>query len=78
MSWMVQGSNPGGGEIFHFHPDWPWGPPSLLHNGYRVSYLGVKWPGCGVGHPPPSNAKVKERVELYLYSPAGLSWPVLG
>jgi hypothetical protein len=26
MGWRVQGSNPGGGEIFHTHPDWPWGP----------------------------------------------------
>ena len=26
----------------------------------------------------PSNAEVKERVELYLYSPYELSWPVLG
>jgi len=24
------GSNPGGGEIFHTRPDWPWGPPNLL------------------------------------------------
>jgi hypothetical protein len=24
------------------------------------------------------SAEVKERVELYLYSPYGLSWPVLG
>jgi hypothetical protein len=28
-------------------------------------------------HPPPST-KVKERVELYLYSPTGSLWPVLG
>jgi hypothetical protein len=26
----VRGSNPGGGEIFHTHPDRPWGPPSLI------------------------------------------------
>ena len=26
----------------------------------------------------PSSAEVKERVELYLYSPSGPSWPVLG
>jgi len=25
---------------------------------------GVKRPECGVDHPPPSNAEVKERVEL--------------
>ena len=32
-------------------PDRPWGPPSLLYNGYRVSFLGVKRPGRGVDHP---------------------------
>jgi hypothetical protein len=42
------------------------------------SFPGVKRPGHGVDHPPPSSAKVKERVELYLYSPSGPSWPVLG
>jgi hypothetical protein len=25
-----------GGEIFRTSPDRPWGPPSLLYNGYRV------------------------------------------
>jgi hypothetical protein len=34
--WMVWGSNPGGGEIFRACPHRPWGPPSLLYNGYRV------------------------------------------
>jgi hypothetical protein len=28
--------------------------------------------------PTPCGAEVKERVELYFYSPAGASWPVLG
>ena len=32
----VRGSNPGDGEIFRSRPDRPWGPPSLLHNWYRV------------------------------------------
>jgi hypothetical protein len=48
------------------------GPPSLLYNGYRVSFPGVKWPGRGVDHPTPFSAEVKERVELYLYFPSGL------
>jgi hypothetical protein len=52
--------------------------PSPLYNGYRVSFPAVKRPGRGVDHPPPSSARVKERVELYLYSPSGPSWPVLG
>jgi hypothetical protein len=43
-----------------------------------VSFPGVKRPGPGVHHPPASSAEVKERVELYLYSHSGPSWPVLG
>jgi hypothetical protein len=73
----VRGSNPGGGEIFRTHPHRPWGPRSLLYNGYRVSFQAVKWPGRGVDHPPPSSAEIKERVELYLYYPSGPSLPVL-
>jgi len=42
------------------------------------SFPGVNWPGHGVDHPPPSSAEVKEGIELYLYSPSGPSWPVLG
>jgi hypothetical protein len=43
-----------------------------------VSFRGVKRPGRGVNHPYSSRAEVKERVELYLYSLSGPSWPVLG
>ena len=39
---------------------------------------GIKWPGHGVDHPPPPSAKVKERVEIYIYSPSGPLWPVIG
>ena len=42
------------------------------------SFLGVKRPRRGVDHPLLSRAEVKERVELYLYSPSRPSWPVLG
>jgi len=42
------------------------------------SFPGVKRPGRGVNHPPPSSVEVEERVELYLFSPFGRSWPVLG
>ena len=41
------------------------------------SFLGVNRPGHGIDHPQPSSTKVKGRVELYLYSPSGSSWPVL-
>jgi hypothetical protein len=34
-------------------------------------FPGVKRPGRCVDHPPPSSAEVKERVDLYLYSPWG-------
>jgi hypothetical protein len=37
-----------------------------------VSFPEVKRSWRGVDHPPPSSAEVKERVELYLYSPLGL------
>jgi hypothetical protein len=53
------------------------GPPSLLYIGYRVFFLGIKRPGPSIDHPPPSNAEVKERVDLYLYSPRESSRPVL-
>jgi hypothetical protein len=33
----------------------------------------VKQLGRGIDHPPQSSAEVKERVELYLYSPSGPS-----
>src|SRR5215475_13460510 len=44
MGWTVRGSNLGGGEIFRTYPDRPWGPPSLLYNGYRVFPEDKKWP----------------------------------
>jgi len=42
------------------------------------SFPGVKRPGRGVDHVLPSSAEVKEKVELYLYSTSGPSWPVIG
>jgi len=42
------------------------------------SFQRVKWQGSDVDHPLPSRAEVKERVELYLYSTSGPSWPVIG
>ena len=71
MGWRVQGSNPGHGKIFHTCLDQLCGPPSLLHNGYQVSFPSIKQQKCGIDHPTLSGAQVKERVELYLYSPSG-------
>ena len=42
------------------------------------SFPVVERPGRGADHPPPSRAKVDGRVELYICSPSGPSWPVLG
>ena len=50
--------------LFRTRPDRPWGPHFLLYNGYGVSFLGVKRPGRGVDHPPPTIAEVKEGVEV--------------
>jgi hypothetical protein len=63
-----------GGQIFYTHSHWPWGPYTLLYNGYWVLSSGtaaraLHWP------PTPSSAEVKGRVQLYVYFPSG---PVLG
>jgi hypothetical protein len=58
-----------GGEIFRTSPDRPWGPPSILYDGYRVFPGGKVRPGRDTDPSPPSSAEVKNRVELYLYSP---------
>jgi len=78
MGSMVQALNPGGGEMFHTCPvqTGPGAQPSPNKMG-TGSFLGVKQPGCGVDHPFPSSIKVKERVQLYFYSPSGLPWSVL-
>jgi len=39
-----------------------------MYNRYRV-VPGVKRPGREVYHPRPSSVQVREKVELYLYSP---------
>ena len=44
----------------------------------QASFPEAKRRGRGVKHPPASSAEVKERVELYLYSLSGPSWPVIG
>ena len=41
------------------------------------SFTGVKRPGRGA-YPTPSIAELKEGVALYICSPSGPSWPVLG
>jgi len=64
-------------EIFHTCLYRRWGPPSLLYSWYQV-FPGGKAAGAWHWPPTPSSAKVKERVELYLYSTSGPSWPAIG
>jgi len=44
----------------------------------KRSFPRVKRPGRGVNHLSPSRPEVKERIELYIYSPSGPSWRVRG
>ena len=55
----------------------PGAHPASCTMGTR-SFLGVKRLGRGVDHPPQSRAEVKERVEVYFYSPSWPSWLVIG
>jgi hypothetical protein len=50
---------------------------SPLYDAYRV-FPGGKVAGAFRGHPHPSSAEINEREELYLFSPSGISWLVLG
>jgi len=68
----------GGGEISPTRPDQPWGPHSLLYDWYRVSFPGVKRPGRGADHPPPSSAEVKKDYSYTSTHPSGPSWQVIG
>jgi hypothetical protein len=54
------------------------GVPLASYTVATGSFPGVKLPGLDFDYPPDSSAEVKERVELYLYSHSGLSWPVIG
>jgi hypothetical protein len=52
--------NLAGAKFSRTRPDWPWRPPSLIYNGYQVSF-------------PPiiTGAEVKIRVGLHIYCPSG-------
>ena len=69
--WTVRGSNPSRNQFPA--PVQTLDPPIILYVGYHDVI-----PGCGVNHPPPFNAEVKERVELYLFSPSVPRWKGMG
>ena len=72
--WTVRGLNlGGGGEIFRPCPDRPWGPPSLLYNGYRVFPGGKERPGRDVDSSPPSSAVVMKESSYTSTLPMGLT-----
>ena len=60
-----------GGEIFRTCPDRPWGPPSLLYNGYRVFPGGKERPGRDADPSPPSNAVVMKEQSYTSTLPMG-------
>ena len=63
---------------FSARPDRPWGPPSLLYNGYRVFPGGKVRPGRAADHSLPSSAEVLEEysyISIPLWATTG---PVTG
>jgi hypothetical protein len=46
-------------SLRHTRPDRPWGPLSLLYNGYRGSRPGLRQPGRDGDHSHPPSAEVK-------------------
>jgi hypothetical protein len=55
----VRGSNPGWARFSSTVPSGPGANPASYTIG-TASFLGIKRPGRGVDHPPPSSAEVKE------------------
>jgi len=76
MGWMIRGMNSGGARFSAPIQTGPGAHPAS-HTVDTGLFPRVKWPGRGVDHPPLSSTEVKERVELYLYSPFGPSSSVL-
>ena len=58
--WTVRDRIPVGTR-FSARQDRPWGPPSLLYNGYRVFPGGKVRPGRAADHSPPFSAAVMEK-----------------
>ena len=75
MGWTVWGSNHGGARFSTPIQTGAGAHPASYANG-TGSVPVVKKPGFVVDLTSPSSAKVKERVELYIFSASGPLWPV--
>ena len=65
------------GEIFCTFSDWPWGPPSLLYNGYRVFPGRKNWSGHDTDPFHPSSAMVKKEQSYPLWAVQWCTLPYL-
>ena len=64
------------GAVFSAHVHRPWDPPSLLYNGYRVSF--PWWRGRGVAsNSHPHLAPRSQKENSYTLPSSGPSWPTL-
>ena len=76
--WTVRGSNPGVGARFSASVQTgPDAQPVSYKNGTGF-FPGAKLLGVALTTHPQFSAKAKEKLEPYLYSQSGPSWPVLG
>ena len=73
--WTVWGSYPGGGRNIAERSRLALGPTQPPIQWVQGLSRGK---AAGALNSHPSSAEDKESVELYLYSPSGLSWHVLG
>jgi hypothetical protein len=62
---FISRSKPGGIEIFHTPPDWPWKSHSLVTVGYWISFPGLKRPKLGFDHPPVLAPRLRECASKY-------------
>jgi len=77
MSWTVRNQIPFGTRFFA-RPDRPWGPTSLLQNGYRVLPWGKVRPGLAADHSQLSSAAVMKEYSYNSTHPVGHTGPVTG
>jgi len=66
------------GTRFSARPDRPWGPPSLLYNGYWAFTVGKVRPERAADHSPHSSAAVMEEKSYTPTQPLSHTGPVTG